>query len=280
MNCQRCRFEIEELETGARLSDEARAHLSACSVCRAFHDERQSLKKLIGSLEQVSAPPDFDFQLRARINAAKSAGNHRPAWRSFIASAPAIGLAATFALLVAGVLIYKQTKTAPYATTNQTEAIAGKSVETKIEGTGMNSVKTPEAAENKGQKVDGNKEGAEQVVADAGMTKPSRVHPVVDGKHNVRRERLRPDTAGAQSLPSNDLAVSPAPQVVPKGAVPFNAGMNQVVELPVRSASQPMRVFVNDRDGAKRRVTLAPVTFGSQDFAGLNPQMPSPQGIW
>jgi hypothetical protein len=277
MNCRTCQFEIEELEMNARLGDEARAHLSACSVCRAFHDERQSLKELIESLPPVNAPQDFDIKLRARINAARSGGNHRPAWRSFIASAPATALAATFALLVAGVLIYKQTRPAPYDG-NQPQAIAGKSMETKIEGTDAKSAKTNEVIETQGQIGAGNEQEEGMTIASAG-TKRSRTRSIVDDRHSTRREPPRPKT-NVEPLPSNDLAVGPAPQIVPKGSMPFNTGMNQVVELPVRSASQPMRVFVNDRDGAKRRVTLAPVTFGSQDFAGLKPQMVSSQGIW
>jgi hypothetical protein len=42
-----------------------------------------------------------------------------------------------------------------------------------------------------------------------------------------------------------------------------------------------MRVFVDDRDGAKRTLTLEPVIFGSQDFTGRErPSIASSQGIW
>ena len=142
MNCQICRIEIEELETGAHLSDQARAHLHVCHVCRAFHDERQALKKLVGSLETVSAPPDFDFRLRARINAAKSAGNHRPSWRSFVASAPALGLAASFVLLVAGFVLYNQMRSTTPAS-NQQNVIATKPQERQVEQASASPVPAP-----------------------------------------------------------------------------------------------------------------------------------------
>src|SRR5947209_20474859 len=110
MNCKACQIEVEELEMGASLSEAARAHITACSACRAFHDERQSLRKLVGSLEAVSAPPDFEFRLRARLSSSGNGGSGNFSFRSFLASAPAIAIAASFALLVAGVIIYKQVK--------------------------------------------------------------------------------------------------------------------------------------------------------------------------
>ena len=278
MNCQTCRFEIEELKTSERLSDEARAHLSVCAVCRAFHDERQALKKLVGSLEVVSAPADFDFRLRARINAAKGAGNHRSSWRSFLASAPAIGLAASFALIVAAVVFYNQTKPRP-STINQPEAVAVKPSDSIPAQANPDASHTTEASAKAQQITSGGKQDEDSLIATTGVKNP-RARAIGNGKQGARRESSRPG-ADAEQLPSNDLAVSPAPQLVPNGAAPFNAGTNLVVELPVRSASQPMRVFVDDRDGAKRTVTLEPVIFGSQDFTGRNlSRTQSSQGIW
>lgn len=277
MNCQTCRLEIEELKTEDRLSNEARAHLSVCPVCRAFHDERQALKKLVGSLESVPAPADFDFRLRARINAAKNAGNHRSSWRSFAASAPAIGLAASFALIIAAVVFYNQTKPVP-STSNQQEVVAGKPSDSTPAQVNPDAVHTTEVPANPPQIISGNKQDEDSVIATAGVKNP-RSRPNGNSKDSARRRSSQPD-AGAQ-LPSNELAVRPAPQIVPNGASPFNAGTNLVVELPVRSASQPMRVFVDDRNGAKRTVTLEPVIFGSQDFIGRNAsRTPSSQGIW
>jgi hypothetical protein len=278
MSCQTCRFEIEELGVDERLGEGARAHLSSCSACSAFHDERQSLKRLVGSLAQgVSAPPDFDFRLRARIHAAKQAGRRRPTWLSFITNAPAIGLAATFALLVAGVVIYKQTRRAP-SPVDQPGVAAG---HTPQQGAAAQRIVSqplvasspqvsPPASADAGAKDD------KQSLA--AKVKSPRVGG--NNKYAARRESPRPGAVNPEIV-TNETAVRPAPQILPGTASPLNAGMNQVVELPVRPASQPMRVFVNDRSGAKRRVTLAPVTFGSQDFAGLDTsRLASSQGIW
>ena len=281
MSCQTCQFEIEELKANERLSAEARAHLSVCHACRAFHDERQALKKLVGGLEVVSAPPDFDFRLRARINAAKNAGKHRSSWRSFAASAPAIGLAASFALIVAAVVFYNQMKPVP-PTIKQQESVAGKPSDSKPAQVNPDSVHTAEVFETPQPTTSGSKQDEDSIIATAGVKNP-RSRPTGNSRPSVRHQSSRAG-ADAQLLPSNDLAVRPAPQIVPNGASPSNAGTNLVVELPVRSASQPMRVFVDDRSGAKRTVTLEPVIFGSQDFIGRNntttSRTQSSQGIW
>ena len=277
MNCQTCRFEIEELKVTEHLSDEARAHLSVCPMCRAFHDERQALKRLVGSLEAVSAPADFDFRLRARINAAKNEGNHHSSWRSFLASAPAIGLAATFALIVAAVVFYNQTKLRPSGF-NQQAAVAGKSSEATPARANPDAGRTGEISVTAQPTTSGGQPDKVAVVATTGVKNPrSRTHG--NGKQSARRESSRP---GADiELPSNEIAVRTAPQIVLGGSSLSNAGTNPVVELPVRSASQPMRVFVDDRDGAKRTVTLEPVIFGSQDLMGRNiSRAQSSQGIW
>lgn len=277
MNCQTCRIEIEELGTSERLSDEARAHLSICALCRAFHDERQSLKRLIGGLGAVSAPPDFDFRLRARISAAKTAGNHRSPWRSFLASAPAIGLAATFALLVAGVVIYNQTKSKSPINGN-TVAASDKTPEQKTVQASVNPAPpfmAPETAPRVSDAIVKDDGASVAVAAENPRSRKS------GNNRNVARREVSQPNANDAPVFSNDTAFRPAPQIVAGGAAPFNAGMNPVIELPVRSASQPVRIFVDDKSGAKRTLTLEPVIFGSQDLMGRNTSRASAsQGIW
>jgi hypothetical protein len=278
MNCQTCRTEIEELATSERLSDNARAHLSVCALCRAFHDERQSLKRLIGGLGAVNAPPDFDFRLRARISAAKTAGNHHSSWRSFLASAPAIGLAASFALLVAAVVIYNQTKSKPSITEN-TVASSDKLPEQEPVQLGVNpntTINTSVDASRASDRIGKDDGGSVSVAVENPRSRK------VGGNRNVARREATQPSANDAPVFSNDTAVRPAPQILPNGpAAPFNAAMNPVIELPVRSASQPMRIFVDDKSGAKRTLTLEPVVFGSQDLMGRNTSRASAsQGIW
>jgi hypothetical protein len=277
MNCQTCRIEIEELGMNERLAGDALAHLSGCLACRAFHDERQSLKQLVGSLAAVSAPPDFDFRLRARISAGKNgAHRQRSSWRAFLASAPAIGLAASFALLVAGFVFYNQMKSGP-AAGDQPGEIARQTSPRASEGGGPAPVSAP-ADPGTLSATPSPRAKVEIPVVNAGA-KGSR--PRLGGKPNSRPE-ARPAAAPVQPDNSNDFAGRGATVVTPAGASPLVPESRPVVELSIRSASRPVRVFVDDRSGAKRTVTLEPVVFGSQDFTGRNtPRVaPSSQGIW
>jgi hypothetical protein len=269
MNCQTCRAEIEELEAGARLSEHASAHLSVCPECGAFHEERAALRLLVGSLGPVHAPPDFDFRLRARLASAKAgAGGHSP-WLSFLASAPAIGIAAAFALLVAGFVIYRQLKSVP----TSRELAHDAAVEQPAPGTSVRETKQP---------------GRE--VAEGGTVKEEKSEnpPVVEVKHqragvrNVSRRGATTQTlAKAPAIVSNDSAALAAKEVTPERRQPFGAASNTVVELPVRSAAQPVRVSLDDMRGARRTVTLEPVVFGSQDLAGRSlSRGGAPEGIW
>jgi hypothetical protein len=277
MNCQKCLIEIEELEMNERLNDGARAHLSVCVTCRAFHDERQSLKRLVGSLAAVSAPTDFDFKLRARINAAGGAGKGSSSWRSFAASAPAIALAASFALLVAGFVLYRQMKSTPSTNERPGVVAANQLAGQKPEQASITPDLTTNPPESGPQaSVRNGKDSVLPVV----INKGSRLRGAGKGNYAGRRESPQ---AGTNDSPvgSNDTAVLSAPQIVPDGAAPLSTGMNPIVELPVRSASQPMRVFIDDRSGTKRAVTLEPVIFGSQDFTGRNrSRITTSQGIW
>lgn len=276
MNCQRCRVEIEELEAGERLTEEARAHLSVCHVCRAFHDERQSLKKLIGSLGAVSAPPDFDFRLRARLASAKAAGNHRASWRSLVASAPAIGLAASFALIVAAVVFYKQMKPETTGTTSPSQVVL-QTPEQKPENESAVATASPTKSTEMPDAASPGHE-MENPVINVSVNKPR--HGSIDkGKHKSRPDSAQ--AANSQQGFSNDSALGSARVITPDEVSPLATASNPLVEVPVRSASQPMRVFIDDRDGAKRAVTLKPVIFGSQDVTGRNNTLAtSSQGIW
>ncbi|HYG09958.1 MAG TPA: hypothetical protein VD835_08440, partial [Pyrinomonadaceae bacterium] len=67
MNCQKCKTEIEDRDLRREsLSHAAQAHMAACANCRVFGEERLALRRLVGGLEKVSAPADFDFRMRAR----------------------------------------------------------------------------------------------------------------------------------------------------------------------------------------------------------------------
>jgi hypothetical protein len=279
MNCQSCRIEIEELEIAESLSKAASAHLNTCSACGAFYHERLSLRRLVGSLEPVTAPSDFEFRLRARIAASESGGNHRFSFRSFISSAPAISLAASFALLIAAFVVYNHFK--PGSTVNnQTNEIVRQEPTQRTEAPSSHAPSGNIASQATANVSKPDADNSRSPVILSTVSSNPRQRVAVVGKNAVRRQPKQLE-AGSQQIVSSDEAVRPAPRITPQDSSPFTARSGPLVELPVRSASQAMRVFVGDKSGGKRSVTLMPVIFGSQDITeGSSSRVQTSQGIW
>src|SRR6185436_10372458 len=91
--CRRVRREIDELDNGRQPGESARAHLDACSSCTQFSLERANLRELIGGLESVVAPADFDMRLRARLARENAVAERQPFFLRLI-GVPAIAVAA------------------------------------------------------------------------------------------------------------------------------------------------------------------------------------------
>lgn len=102
--CRVARQEIDELELTERPSEGVAAHLQACAACREFQSQRAELRALVGSLEPVAAPADFDMRLRAKI-AAERSGQTQPFTFARLLSTPALAAAALF-VAVAGSLVW------------------------------------------------------------------------------------------------------------------------------------------------------------------------------
>src|ERR1044072_1965410 len=66
-NCEVIRRELDEVTLGETISTGAGEHLRECAACREFNEKQTRLREIVGSLGTVSAPPDFDFRLRARL---------------------------------------------------------------------------------------------------------------------------------------------------------------------------------------------------------------------
>jgi hypothetical protein len=93
MNCQSCYNEIENLLFGEQLSAGGKLHLEICATCRKFSAEREQMRVWMQELEKVSAPADFNIQVRKRLNQAQTS---KPAfyWLSWKTAVPATALAA------------------------------------------------------------------------------------------------------------------------------------------------------------------------------------------
>jgi anti-sigma factor RsiW len=221
--CRHARQEIDESEIGQALSEVTTAHLASCAPCAQFRSERASLRELIGGLEPVVAPADFDMRLRARIARDGSGAEPQPFFARFIGM-PAIAAASVAVLAVALAVIWvgqgnHQTTTA-----------------------GMQSPPVP-ASRNPEIVVQ-----SAPVSTDAAVSPGSKENVAVVKSFTGRRNRSSVRSGGA-----TDYGLSAA-NSVKRG--------DSFVDAP----SKPVVVSLEDNNGAKRKISLPPVSFGAQSL--------------
>lgn len=269
MNCQTCRDEVEEARLRQRLSGAARAHLSACAPCRIFEDERHALKGLVAELEQVSAPPDFDWKLRARLNSTKSTAPRRGLLGLiFTPSTPALALAASFALLVAGAVAFKQVGSRWAANSRPAEVSGVRALETKETKNNSTVVSQPGAL----QVATG---GDQDISGELQNPRGRRTEP-------FRSNGLNVEKASSRATRATDFSANGANVV--RRDVNFDSESNPLIAVEVRPSAQPAKLLVGDERGTTRTVSLEPVSFGAQDMIerpdAARLSSPAVRGIW
>ncbi|HEX7998496.1 MAG TPA: hypothetical protein VF528_08910 [Pyrinomonadaceae bacterium] len=287
MDCKLFRQEFETLNAGEQPGAQAQAHLNSCTACRSFQSERLSLRQLIGSLGTITAPPDFDFRLRARLAAAKSAEGHSFHRNRFAPGLKAITVAASFALLITAAIIYRQTQSAPATNPATTQQAAT---------TGENKRQAEQNANNSGQLANNSQNKEAAPVAE--NTNPSRTGEVVSqagrsaGKLTPAQASRRdaPHKAERSPIISNDFALRSNPTVLtpvrPTATANTTASPTNEEDAAtlLRVSSQPVRILLHDRQGAMRSVSLERVVFGSQSFlerpVQRRPVASDAEGIW
>lgn len=219
--CRLVRGQIDELELDERPSERTTAHLSLCAACRDFRAERTELRQLVGSLEPVVAPADFEMRLRARI-AREGSPSREPLFARLIRT-PALAAAALF-VVAGGALVWVAQRdsepSAPVAT-----------------------VKPPPIA----RPSDPN---ATMPVANdtTGATTPR--DQVAGNVPGVSPRKNRPGSRGR----SEDYSVLPANTI------------RQNDQAYVDAPSKPVVFALEDERGTKRKISLPPVSFGSQSL--------------
>lgn len=221
LECRVTRQQIDELELGERPSERATAHLSLCAGCRDFRAERNELRQLVGSLESVVAPADFEMRLRARI-AREQSSSQEPFFARLIRT-PALAAAALF-VMVGGTLVWVAQRdiepSTPVATVQQPSPVAKAS----------DSATTTSAATD----------AAEATSRDE----------VAEKVPNVPARKNRVGSRGR----SQDYSVLPADSV------------RQGDQAYVNAPSKPVVFALEDERGTKRKISLPPVSFGSQSL--------------
>lgn len=218
------RLEIDSSELGQRLTKAAETHVAACASCAKFRSERSRLRELIGSLEPVSAPADFDMRLRARI-ARENQNQARQPWIfRFVVSTPAIAVAALLVMLI-GTLVWVNQRRAPETFNSVSAAIPGEGIRT-----------SPPAAADKKAESD-----APPLVAVADNPKHA-------GPRSLSRTAIAPQAFDFNASSAQAIRLRP----------------DRAGEVSLTAPVNPMVVSVPDEHGGTRRILLPPVSFGSQ----------------
>ena len=238
-DCRVMRRMIDEAELGESLSLQAAEHIAVCDSCREFRNQRARLRELVGNLQPVEAPPDFDMRLRARLVSERAGA----AWFSLPALSfgrPAFVAGAAFVILLGAVILINRTGFS-WRSSSQANAIA--TSEPK-------GVAEPPKEKNKPVEVQ------EDEIA-TGVSHPSKAS--TNGPRRLMPSRNRPANIAVKtgSGTSKDFALGPAP-VYRQDQSESNAA-----EI---SLSKPFEFSLQDSRGVTHRISLPPVSFGSQQL--------------
>lgn len=233
--CRATRREIDESELNQRLSDQARSHVASCSSCRGFHAERTSLRELVGSLEPVAAPGDFDMRLRARMASERQSRARQPFIFRLVTSTPAIAVAALVVMLAMSLVWFAQR--------NRSQAPPTALVPIK------DAPKVPDQtqlASNGGSDI--GQTGVPPAPLDLNLgSRTSR------GGNPARENNNKLAQAGVKAI---DYGVSPAEYI--------RQGEQRAGEVSLSAPLKPMIVSMQDDHGATHKISLPPVSFGAQ----------------
>lgn len=133
--CRDTRREVDESDQHQALSDSALEHIQTCAACQTFRKERTSMRDLVGSLDPVTAPADFEFRLRARL-ATQRQLRRQGFFSGFGFTVPATIAAAVLVILVGSIYWMNQT------TPTQNPTVAKSAEPSRPEGKAATAVKT------------------------------------------------------------------------------------------------------------------------------------------
>lgn len=242
--CNQVRFEIDEKDLTAALSTSAMEHLRDCSECQEFQNKETRLRQIVGSLEPVNAPPDFDFRLRARLANDRSVASYRSMSAVRVWRMRSAAVAAMLLIFAATVYMIRQNQPVP-STPGSTETTTARNDTEPAKAT-QSPTAPPELA----------------VIPNAGP----------ESTAEVKKSTQRRQVIAATKRPAGvwEPANTPAPVV----------SIDQTFPIDV---SQPsFKVSLDDGRGSSRTISVPTVSFGSRRV--LTPTMASnqlaPKGDW
>jgi len=237
--CRDVRQEIDQSELRQTLSASSETHVGACAACAAFRDERLRLRELVGGLQPVAAPADFEMRLRARLARERDVPKQPFIFR-FVMSTPAIVVAAVLVIAVGAIVFVSQ------SSRTQTPSLAS----------GKNDVPV---------------QTAPAIVAQERNPEP------VQTISPVNEDRVKPKQSNAvmRNAPKPVLPVSALSQVTESTVKSAQRVMmmDRNGEVTLTAPLNPMVVTVYDEHGGTRKIQLPPISFGSQRFTDNRAQV-------
>jgi hypothetical protein len=263
-NCKTACREIEEAGLGEQLGKLTLSHLSDCEECRSFRDSRFKLRQMVGSLETIEAPADFDFRLRARLASESlqpsrfSIGGFSFGLRSFVLPTLLLLVGAGFVLRV---LLPEGNKSTSV------------SVETR---------NIDRAASNQGS----------QVTTAGPVTTPEAPKPWDTRRHSSNATAMRgggPRKASGRTaiatLRHNSRTVTREFSSLPAAVIKRQdsvASVDPLSVFPISASSQSLKLSLDDGSGVLRTISLPTVSFGSQRVLNQDGllMMKTSRGAW
>jgi len=243
-NCEVIRRELDELMLDGTCSTSAAEHLKECSDCREFNRTQTKLRRMVGSLGTIEAPPDFDFRLRARL-ANDSTSNVFHYWPLVQRG---LAVAAVVIVIAFGVIVVKN------VVNQQKEVVAEKTpaplqAPRQVEPAPPSPTSSPEH---------------------------TAVHVPTSGAEKNGDER---PSQAAQKIkrPLTSVEFSKQRAEVISAAEAVNSDASMV--FPIDTSLEPLRLSLDDGRGNARTISVPTIRFGSQRMLPNKNQL-AEKGIW
>jgi len=249
-NCDITRKEVDEVRLGDELSGAASKHLRECIECHDFRSKQTKLREIVGSLGTVTAPPDFDFKLRARLAGDTAGSTYHMRGGYWPTASRILATVAAIIVVVATVVGVRQLFTSKPATT-----IAERKVS------------TPAPSKDEGAPVERVQPGQQQV------TPATQKNLAVNSteKPSVVRSGL------TDRKPKRIVAADFSNEVAP---VIKGNSLENGTAIPITAAAQSFTVSLEDSRGNARKISVPTVSFGSQRLLTPANQFVSKGSSW
>ena len=245
--CNQVRTEIDEKDLTVSLSPGAMEHLRHCNECQEFQIKGTKLRQIVGSLETVAAPADFDFRLRARLANDRTVASYRSMAPVRVWRLRSAAVAAMLLIFAGTIFVMRQNQVVP----------PGQDVNVVADN---NKVAPPVTSESP------TTPSVEAVGPDEpDKPKVTRNNP----SHQFTAKTKRPPVAV-------DFSSTPAPV----GNVDEN--MASVPTFPLDVPQPSFKVSLDDGRGTSRTISVPAVTFGSRRVLSTNvsTNQYAPKGDW